>query len=253
MAPAAAAAVVMAGCVALGLRSPGALLAFGLGAFSAASAIAQIASRWPQLGPRALLGGSGGGMVVHIGFAVLAVAVAGSGGFAERADLRLEPGEAGTALGHRFELLGLRTVEFPNRVSQIADVRIDGDRIFRPALSQFPFASQAIGTPSVQTSLTGDIYLTLVATPRPGSEEIVLGVRTVPLAVWLWTGVLIMGLGTALALGSPRRRAGKRGSEESVPRPSDIDDTPQTAAHASEGAAPNAVVGETTVSVTTST
>jgi len=229
MAPAAAATVVMAGCVALGLRSPGALLAFGLGAFAAASAIAQITSRWRQIGPRALLGGSGGGMVVHIGFVVLAVAVAGSGGFAERSDLRLEPGEAGTALGHRFELLDLRTVEFPNRVSQIADVRIDGDRIFRPALSQFPFASQAIGTPSVQTSLTGDIYLTLVATPRPGSQEIVLGVRTVPLAVWLWTGVLIMGLGTALALGSPRRRPEKsRGDheEERALTPPDTDDPP---------------------------
>jgi cytochrome c-type biogenesis protein CcmF len=215
--PAATAALVMAGLVAFGMRRPGPLLAFALGAFVAASAIAHIAERWKQIGPRALFGGSGGGMVAHIGFALLAVAVAGSSAFAQRADVRLEAGDSASVLGHRFELLAVRTVAYPNRTSEVADVRIDGGRVFRPALSRFPFANQAIGTPSVQTGLTGDVYLTLLSTPGAEGGPVVIGVRVVPLAVWIWTSIGIMGLGTALAL-VPQRRRSRRpsGSEPAV-------------------------------------
>ena len=206
LAPAVGAVGVLVACVALGVRSLGALCAFSLAAFAAGTALKQLVESVRHRGWRGLTGGSGGGMVAHIGFVIVAVAVAGSSAFTQKADLHLSPGESATVSGHTIEYLGSRTVPHPNRISEVADVRIDGGRVYRPALSRFPFATQAIGTPSVRTSWREDVYLTLVATPGEGEDEVVIGVRIIPLALWLWTGVGVMGVGTALALVGPRRR-----------------------------------------------
>src|SRR5213078_4529017 len=74
------------------------------------------------------------------------------------------------------------------------------------ALNQFPFASQAIGTPSVKTGPTEDVYLTLVASPKNPGDPAVIGVVVQPLIAWLWIGGLVMLLGTALAAWPGRRR-----------------------------------------------
>ena len=203
--PAAFAVTSLVLCVAIGMRGLGVLCAFALGAFAAGTAVRQLAEGVRNRGIRGLVGGSGGGMVVHLGFVVVALAIAGSSAFVEKADLRLQPGESAEAVGHSFQYLGSRTVDHPNRVSEVAEVRIDGGRVYRPALSRFPFATQAIGTPSVKTGVTEDVYLTLVSTEQSSGGEIVLGVRIIPLALWLWTGVGLMGVGTILAL-VPQRR-----------------------------------------------
>ncbi|HUR49942.1 MAG TPA: heme lyase CcmF/NrfE family subunit [Acidimicrobiales bacterium] len=204
--PAAGSVAVLVACVGFGMRSLGALAAFSLAAFAAGTAARQLVVGVRRRGWRGLTGGSGGGMVAHIGFVVVALAVAGSSSFTEKADLHLSPGESAMVSGHSVEYVGSRTVPHPNRISEVAEVRIDGGRLYRPALSRFPFATQAIGTPSVKTGWREDVYLTLVATPGEGEDEVVLGVRIIPLALWLWSGVGLMGLGTALALVGPRRR-----------------------------------------------
>ena len=54
-----------------------------------------------------------------------------------------------------------------NKTSVTARVRVDGGRVYAPAVHQFPFATQAIGSPSVKTGLRDDVYLTLAAPPEP--------------------------------------------------------------------------------------
>ena len=224
--PAALAAAVLVGCVAFGVRSLGALVAFALAAFAGGTAVAQLAGGVRRRGWRGLTGGAGGGMVAHLGFVIVAVAVAGSSAFTHKADLHLSPGGSAVVSGHRIEYLGMRNVPYPNRMSQVADVRIDGGKVYRPALSRFPFATQAIGTPSVRTGWREDVYLTLVATPARGDDEIVLGVRIIPLALWLWTGIGLMGVGTALALVPARSRRRAEPVAAADPAP-DEDDRPE--------------------------
>ncbi|HEV7887522.1 MAG TPA: cytochrome c-type biogenesis CcmF C-terminal domain-containing protein, partial [Acidimicrobiales bacterium] len=77
---------------------------------------------------------------------------------------------------------------------------------YRPALNKFPFASQAIGTPSVRTSGIDDVYLTLVSTPREPGGPAVIGVVVQPLVMWLWVGGGIMAVGTVMAAVPGRRR-----------------------------------------------
>ncbi|MGH9222973.1 MAG: heme lyase CcmF/NrfE family subunit [Acidimicrobiales bacterium] len=216
--PAWTAAAVLVACVAAGVRGLGALAAFGLGTFAAAAAVRQLvvsvraARRQGSSVARTFTGRSNGGMVVHIGVVVVAVAFAASASFAESRQFRLAPGESASLSGHTVTYLGTRTVERPNKTTSQARVRIDGGKVYAPGLNQFPFATQAIGSPSVKTGVREDVYLTLVAAPEPGSEDAtaVIGVRIQPLVAWLWVGGGIMAFGTLLAAwpGGRRRRDG---------------------------------------------
>ncbi len=141
----------------------------------------------------------------------IAVAIAVNQSTAIRQELRLRPGESGFVEGHRLAFEGVRRVAFVNRASIIASVRVDGGQVYEPAISNYPFASQGIGTPSVKTGALEDIYLTLVSAPSDPSDPVVIGVVIQPLAVWLWIGGGVMALGTALAA-VPRRRSPRPGA-----------------------------------------
>lgn len=198
--------------VAFGVRSLAALVAFGLGAFAVGAALRQLAlaARAARRGGaswlRGVSGRANGGMVVHVGVVVIAVGFSAAMSFSQRSEFRLEPGESARFAGHTIAYLGARTVKYPNRTAIEASVRVDGKKTFRPAVSQYPFATQAIGTPSVRAGFLEDVYLTLVAPPQRRGGAAVVGVVITPLVNWLWAGGAIMGLGTALALMPGRRR-----------------------------------------------
>jgi cytochrome c-type biogenesis protein CcmF len=193
-------------CVAFGVRGLNPLLAFGLGAFAAASAGRQLVLATRRQGLRGLLGRANGGMVVHIGVVVIAVAFAASHSFAHRAQVQLKEGESYHLAGHTVTYLGVATVNHANRQSTEASVRVDGGRVYRPAISQFVGGGQAIGTPSVRSTARDDVYLTLVTAPQHPGDPAVLGVLVAPLIAWLWIGGGIVALGTVLAAWPGRRR-----------------------------------------------
>ena len=204
--------LTVVGCVLAGVRGLAPLLAFGLGAFAAAAAVRQLvlstrAAR-TQGGPawRGLVGRSNGGMVVHLGVVLVAVALAASSSYAQRRQFRLEPGQTATLAGHTVTYLGTTEERRSNKVTVAARVRVDGDRVFAPALHRFPFATQSIGSPSVRVGPFDDVYLTLVAAPEEGQTAAVIGVNVQPLVVWLWIGGGLMGVGTVLAAWPGRRR-----------------------------------------------
>jgi len=213
--PAWAGTLTVVACVVAGLRGLGPLLAFGLGAFAGAAALRQLglsirsARRDGQPLRNALLGRSNGGMVVHLGVVVLAVAFAASSAYGQRAQFRLVPGQSSTLAGHTVTYLGTTTVQHPNKKTTEARVRVDGGKVYAPALHQFPFGSQAIGSPSVKTGPLADVYLTLVVGPDADGVA-VIGVTVQPLILWLWVGGGIMGLGTFLAAWPGRRRKPQR-------------------------------------------
>ncbi len=105
-----------------------------------------------------------------------------------------------------------------NRTSIEARVRIDGgDPSTAPSISNYPFATQTIGTPSVRTGLREDVYLTLVVAPRQTGGVAVIGVNVQPLVVWLWIGGGFIALGTLMSALPGRRRDPMRPVSEPVP------------------------------------
>ncbi len=196
----------LVGSVAVGARGVAPLLAFGLGGFAAGAALRQLVLATRRQGWGGLVGRTNGGMIVHLGVILIAVAYAASSAYGERAELRLRPGQEVSALGHRIRYEGLERVQHPNRTSAEAKVRIDGGQIYRPSISNYPFATQTIGTPSVKTSFREDVYLTLVVAPKEADGTAVIGVNVQPLVAWLWIGGGMIGLGTLMAAVPTRRR-----------------------------------------------
>ena len=200
-----AGALVLA--VAVGARGLAPLVAFGLGGFAAGAAVRQVVLATRRQGWRGLVGRANGGMIVHLGVVMIAVAFAASSGFETETELTLDPGDRASVAGHEIEYRGMREVEEANKSSTKAQVLVDGD-LHQPALSRFPGGSQQIGTPSIESGPTQDVYLALLQIPETGDLDgtVVLRVIVQPLVVWLWIGGAVMALGTALAVFPGRRR-----------------------------------------------
>jgi cytochrome c-type biogenesis protein CcmF len=192
--------------VAFGARGLAPLLAFGLGGFAAGSALRQIVLATRRQGWRGLVGRANGGMIVHVGVVIIAVALAASSSYSHSGEFLLAPGESATLAGHRVTYLGIERAEEEAKSVTRARVQIDGGGVYEPALSRFPGGSNTIGTPSVRTGITGDVYLTLLDVPDEDDGQARIGVLVMPLAVWLWIGGSVMAIGTLLAAWPGRRR-----------------------------------------------
>jgi len=191
--------------VGMGQRGLAPLLAFGLGGFAAGAAIRQIALATRRQGWRGFVGRTNGGMIVHLGVVMIAVAFAASQSYAKDAEFTLLEGESGVVGGHEVTYLGLTSEDLPEKTIIRAEVQIDGGQIYEPSLSQFVFGSQAIGAPSVRTGPLEDVYLALLTVPDEPGDPIVLRVIIQPLVIWLWIGGGVMAFGTILA-GFPGKR-----------------------------------------------
>ena len=195
-------AVVVA--VALGARGLAPLLTFGLGGFAAGAALRQVALATRRQGWRGLVGRANGGMIVHLGVVLIAVAFAASQSYATERELTLARGETATVAGHTVEFVGDEFETTPQRSEARALIRVDGGQVYAPTLQRFGSGNQTIGTPSVRTGLFEDVYLALVS--APDDDTVTLRVIVQPLILWLWVGGGLMFAGTFLAAFPGRRR-----------------------------------------------
>ncbi len=168
-----------------------------------------------------MVGRANGGMVVHLGVVMIAVAFAASHSYASSTQLSLKPGQTASFDGHRFTYLGTKNVTTSTHSAIEARVRVDGGQVYAPAISDYPFASEEIGTPSVRSRPTEDIYLTFASTPAQTGGPATIGVIVEPLVIWIWIGGGVMLVGTALSAWPGRRR---RRPTDPVSAPVGVDD-----------------------------
>jgi cytochrome c-type biogenesis protein CcmF len=145
-----------------------------------------------------------GGLLVHAGVVVLAIALATTGGYTTKREVQLSPGESARVRGYTVTYLAREVSESAQKTTIKARVKVSGVGELAPAISTFPNAAEGIGTPSIHTTPWRDIYLTLVSSPTSG--RVTIGVQIGTMVMWLWIGGLIMALGTALALVPVRKR-----------------------------------------------
>lgn len=192
--------------VTVGARGVAPLLAFGLGAFAAGSALRQLALATRRQGWRGLVGRANGGMVVHLGVIMIAVALAASQSYLRQGEFSLSEGESVVVAGRTVEFVGARTEDYPRRIDLVAEVLVDGRQIYEPSLNRYKASGMTIGTPSVHTALNEDLMLSIVRAPSESDPTLGLRVMVHPLVVWLWIGGGTMALGTVLSLFPGRRR-----------------------------------------------
>ena len=207
LAPAATGAAAMVVAVAVGSRGWAPTLAVGLGGFAAGGALRPLLRAVRSGGVWGLLGRSSGGMVVHLGVAIVAVAFACSSSFLRQAEFRFDaPGDQATIAGHQLVFDGLVEVERPEKTEIRVEHFVDGRR-YAPAISRFPFGGRTIGTPATRSSWRDDVQLAVLAVPDDrGSASTVVRVTVQPLVWWLWVGGGVMIVGTLLAAVPTRRR-----------------------------------------------
>ncbi|MDP6322325.1 MAG: heme lyase CcmF/NrfE family subunit [Acidimicrobiales bacterium] len=192
--------------VVLGSRGIVPTLALGFGGFAAGSAIKQILFGLRTAKFRGLLGRNGGGMIVHLGVVILAVALACSSSFLRQAEFKFEQiGDEATLGGHEFKFDGIERVELKEKNKIIAKVFID-DELFKPSINQFPFGGRSIGTPTTRSTWKDDVQLAVLAVPEESEQKnTVIRVTIQPLVWWIWFGGGVMVLGTIFSLFSRRK------------------------------------------------
>lgn len=183
------------------------LVAFFLGGFAAGSALRQVVLATRRQGVAGLLGRANGGMIVHLGVILIAVALVSGNAFTRSADLNLSVGGAPAQFdGHSFALQSVEGFTTSRTNGVKANVAVDGGKAYAPALTTYTSHGMTVGTPSVKTGMAGDVYLTLKGSPRPGATEAIVKVFIKPLTIWLWIGGFMMVAGTVLAAFPGRRR-----------------------------------------------
>ena len=192
--------------VAIGARGLAPVLAFGLGGFAGGSAGRQLVLAARRQGWRGLVGRANGGMVVHLGVVLIAVAFAASSSYVRQAEFTLEVGQSASFSGHTLTFVGTNLKEESAKTVQQALVLIDGTGPWAPSLNRFANGSQTIGTPSVRTTFTDDVALSVIDLEGTDSPVLTLRVTVQPLIMWLWIGGGVMALGTLLAVFPGRRR-----------------------------------------------
>jgi len=235
--PAWAGAVTLFVVVALGARGWAPIVAFALGGFAGGAALRQVVLATRRQGWRGLVGRTNGGMVVHLGVVVVAVAIAAQGSYLQESEARYSPGQTRVVGGHEITYVDTRVVEERNRTATKVAVRVDGGQVYEPALSQYPGFGSLIPTPSVKTGFREDVYLTITRLPEEAGGDVTLRVLIQPMAMWLWVGGGTMGLGTVLAAWPGRRRRPTDAASAEVgmaagAEPDDLDDLHAPAAPA---------------------
>ena len=182
------------------------LLAFFLGGFAAGAALRQLVLALRRQGWRGLVGRANGGMVVHLGVIVIAVALAASNSYTRVAEFTLQPGVPVSYGGHTFELVKLEQftdarstgVKAADQDRRRPDVRA-GDHDLHQLRHQDPDAQRAQQRCStISTSRSNRVC-------RFDGTEAPVKIFIKPLVVWLWIGGMMMAVGTVLA-GFPGRR-----------------------------------------------
>jgi cytochrome c-type biogenesis protein CcmF len=196
----------LAVAVLLGATGLEPLLTFGLGGFATGAALRQLVLATRRQKWRGLIGRANGGMIVHIGVIMISVALAASNSYTRSQELTLTKGVPASFGGHTFELTGFVEESDARRTSIKVDISVDGGKSYRPAIHKFTSMGQNVGTPSVKSSWSKDIYLTLEPPVKPTSDEAKIKVFIKPMMTWMWAGGILMAIGTVLSAFPGRRR-----------------------------------------------
>jgi len=222
--PALAAAAGAIGAIIAGTRGSAPVLTYALAAFVAATVVQEIArgirARGALHGERtapafvALFRRSGrryGGYVVHLGVALIAVAIAASQSATVESEQTLAPGGSMSVAGRVVTLDAIRDVDEPQRRRVVADVRVSGpsgDTRLEPSFAFYPNATQPVGTPGISAGPGEDVYVILAAYDQRGKAWATIRTRVIPLVSWIWVGGAVIGVGSIIAaLPPPRRRS----------------------------------------------
>jgi cytochrome c-type biogenesis protein CcmF len=190
---------------------PKAALAFGLTTFIASSLLLEIeelfrrnkALSHPQSFTRSKTRRLGG-MIVHLGVAVMGFAIAASSIFKIERDFVINPGQKFEIGRYELTLSELHEETFRNFQAVIGSIQVrlkNTEEIYatlRPERRFYPRSQEVTSEVDINMGLREDLYVALSGLGDKG--EAVLKVFVNPLQLWLWVGAMVMVIGTLIVI-----------------------------------------------------
>jgi cytochrome c-type biogenesis protein CcmF len=151
-----------------------------------------------------------GVLLAHAGVALAAVAVTVSSAHSTTRQTTVAPEESVRLGDVTATLVDVQRNADDRQMATRAAVSVrTGDgapRVLRPELTFYPDHSMVVATPAIDSSLTRDVYLTLLEVdPEEGTATLRLALN--PMVGWLWGSGGLLLLGAAMATWPVRRRA----------------------------------------------
>jgi cytochrome c-type biogenesis protein CcmF len=213
-APLLAGTVTVLGLAATGVRSPGALTAFGLCAFTGTALFAEFArgSRlyrrreglgWIPAAARALGRNRRryGGYVVHLGVVLIVIGLAGAAFRTERQEV-LAPGEVMQVGAFSLRYEGTTQFDTPEKRVTEAEITVlrDGAQVttLTPQRNFHTAQRQWQSEVAIRTTPVQDLYAVVLHFEQDGSMALRSFVN--PLTWWIWAGAAVMLAGMAALL-----------------------------------------------------
>ena len=148
-----------------------------------------------------------GGYIVHFGVVLIFVGVLGSSVFQKETHGPLKPGESLSLGPYQLTLQNVEEKQIANAMQTRAaiDVAREGKPVgvMHPAKSFYAKSQQPMTEVALRSSVGEDLYVILGGTNEDGSASIQAYVN--PLVSLVWTGGIVMVLGTLIALGDKMR------------------------------------------------
>jgi cytochrome c-type biogenesis protein CcmF len=156
-----------------------------------------------------------GSIIVHFAIVVIALGIAGSGGYRVDEQLRIDLGGRAEFQGYELRAIDRFMEQSPGRIRAGAVVEVwrEGQQVttLRPSVSVFGGTqTQPVPTPDVYYGFWSDVYLNVAGTVSPDQDFVVLRAVQSPLVAWIWVGAVVLILGTVYSLLPPTRQAGAR-------------------------------------------
>lgn len=148
-----------------------------------------------------------GGMLVHVGVAVVGVGLIGSGLFRADESLLMRPGDTATLASEHLRFEDVRMVQGPNYKALQARFLLNGRTLLTPERRRYPEQEAPTTEASIHSTPLRDVYVVLGDPLPDGRFPVHLYVN--PLVVYIWTGGLIMLLGLFTTLSFTVRRAAR--------------------------------------------
>ena len=151
-----------------------------------------------------------GSIIVHFSVVVIALGIAGSGGYRVDEQFRIDIGGSAEFQGYELRAIDRFMERTPGRIRAGAVIEVwdEGRQIttLRPSINVFGGSpEQPVPTPAVHYTLWSDIYLNLAQTVSPDRDFITVRAVQSPLVAWIWFGAGILVLGTIYSLLPPAR------------------------------------------------
>ena len=150
-----------------------------------------------------------GGYIAHIGVFMMAAGIVASSSYLLERDVTLKKGESVEVGAYTLTFAETWGREDPHRFVVGADIAVAkaGTVIdtVSPKMNFYNTQQQPIPTPAVRSTLKDDVYLTLMAFERDGSQ-VTIRAFVEPLVWWIWYGGLVVMAGGLVALYPAKRK-----------------------------------------------